>query len=73
MQRHNRIRIVLAEKDLRNNFLAQRLDVNDATVSRWCSNTAQPRLPMLYRIADALEVDVRDLLLPNAGRPKSDQ
>ena len=65
MQRYNRIRIVLAEKDLRSAFLVEKLDVASGTVSRWCSNSAQPRLPMLYRIANALEVDVRELLVPN--------
>lgn len=69
MQRYNRIRIVLAEKDLKNKWLAERLGTNAATVSKWCSNSVQPRLPMLYRIADALEVHICDLLIPNDKAP----
>ena len=65
MKRYNRIRIVLAEKDLKNRWLSDQLDVNPATVSKWCSNAIQPRIPMLYRIAEVLEVDARSLLIGN--------
>lgn len=64
MQRYNRIRVVLAEKDLMNKDLANALDINPATVSKWCANMVQPRIPMLYDIAKALDVEIYDLLRP---------
>lgn len=60
----NRIKAVLAEKGKTNNWLAQRLGRNINTVSKWCTNKMQPTLDSLYEIADALDVDVRELLKP---------
>lgn len=59
----NRLKVVLAEKDVSNNWLAEKLDKNKNTISRWCNNVQQPSLEMLYEIATALEVDVCDLLV----------
>ena len=58
----NRLKIVLAEKKRTNKWLAEQIDKDQATVSKWCTNTAQPGLETLITIADALEVDVKDLL-----------
>lgn len=58
----NRLKVVLAEKRRTNKWLAQQLDKDPATVSKWCTNTAQPSLETLSEIADCLEVDVKDLL-----------
>jgi len=58
----NRLKVVLAEKKRTNKWLAEKLDKDQATVSKWCTNTAQPTLEMLLRIAEVLEVDVKDLL-----------
>ena len=58
----NRLKVVLAEKKRTNKWLAEQLDKDQATVSKWCTNTAQPTLEMLLRIAEVLEVDVKDLL-----------
>ena len=43
---------------------AEKYGVTQATVSKWCTNTSQPSLEMLMRIAEALEVDMKDLLWP---------
>ena len=58
----NRLKIVLAEKKRTNKWLAEQLCKDQATISKWCTNTSQPTLEMLVKIADVLEVDVKDLL-----------
>lgn len=60
----NRLKVVLAEKKRTNKWLAETLGKDQATVSKWCTNTSQPSLEMLLRIAEALEVDMKDLLWP---------
>ena len=60
----NRIKVVLAEKSLTNKWLAEKLGKDQATVSKWCTNNAQPSLEMLLKIASVLQVDVRELLRP---------
>ncbi|MGL5980560.1 MAG: helix-turn-helix transcriptional regulator [Phocaeicola sp.] len=58
----NRLKVVLAEKKRTNKWLADVLDKDPATVSKWCTNSAQPGLETLLKIAHALEVDVKELL-----------
>ena len=58
----NRIKVVLAEQDKTNRWLAEAIGKNEATVSRWCSNKAQPSIDVFRQIAEALDVDVRALL-----------
>jgi len=62
---YNRLKAVLAENGRTNNWLADKLDRNISTVSRWCTNDMQPTMESLYEIAEALDVDVRELLVPN--------
>ena len=58
----NRIKVVLAEKNHTGKWLAEKLGKNEATVSRWCSNSAQPSLEVLIKIADILKVEPGTLL-----------
>ena len=58
----NRIKAVLAEKQLSGKWLANEIGRTENTFSRWCSNKVQPSLENLLEIAKALKVDVRDLL-----------
>ena len=58
----NRIKLVLADKKRTNKWLAEQLGVDPATVSKWCTNSAQPNLENLMEIAKVLEVDVKELL-----------
>ena len=58
----NRIKVVLAEKGKTNRWLAERIAKNETTISRWCSNKAQPSVAVFGLIAEALDVDVRVLL-----------
>jgi transcriptional regulator with XRE-family HTH domain len=58
----NRIKVVLVEKGRTNKWLAERLGVAAPTVSKWCTNDAQPSVETLMQIARLLEVKVDDLL-----------
>nr|WP_314698446.1 helix-turn-helix transcriptional regulator [uncultured Prevotella sp.] len=58
----NRIRVVLAEKQITNRWLAELLGVTDMTVSRWSTNKVQPSVSQLVEIAKLLEVDIKDLI-----------
>ena len=58
----NRLKVVLADKKRTNKWLAEQLGKDPATVSKWCTNKAQPNLETLIQIAACLEVDVKDLL-----------
>ena len=58
----NRIKVMLAEKEKTNKWLAEQVGKDPATVSKWCTNTAQPSLEMLLQIAKVLNVEVKDLL-----------
>ena len=58
----NRIKVMLAEKKKTSKWLAEQLNVNPATVSKWCTNASQPSLETLVKIADLLEVNYTDLL-----------
>jgi putative transcriptional regulator len=59
----NRLKAVLAEKGKTNLWLSDKLGVNKTTVSKWCTNDVQPTMETLFRIAAALEVDARELLV----------
>ncbi len=58
----NRLKVVLAEKKRTNKWLAEQLGKDQAMVSKWCTNTTQPSLEMLMKIAKVLEVEVKELL-----------
>ena len=59
----NRLKVVLAEQGRTNKWLAEKLDKNTATISRWCTNEMQPSLESLVKIAETLNVNVRELLV----------
>ena len=63
MEDINRIKIVLFEKKRTGAWLAEQLGVNPSTVSKWCTNSSQPDLGNLLKIADLLEVDIKELLV----------
>lgn len=58
----NRIKVVLVEKKKTNKWLAEQLSKDPATVSKWCTNTSQPDLKTLIKIARLLEIDIRELI-----------
>ena len=62
----NRLKVVLAEKKIKNRQLAEKLGKDEATISKWCTNNLQPNLEMLIKIAQVLEVEVQELIrVPN--------
>ena len=61
----NRLKIVLVEQNKTGKWLAEQLGKSSSTVSKWCSNTVQPGLYTLEKIAKLLDIDKRDLLTPN--------
>lgn len=62
----NRLKIVLVEKKRTSKWLSEQLKINPSTVSKWCTNSSQPDLANLMRIAKLLEVDIRELLNTNS-------
>ena len=58
----NRIKVVLVEQQRTNKWLAEQLDRDPATISKWCTNKVQPDVQTLSKIADLLSIDIRDLL-----------
>lgn len=63
IERRNRLKIVLTVQNRRGKRLAGQLDKNEAIISRWCSNSAQPPLEMLVKIASVHNVNTKDLLI----------
>jgi putative transcriptional regulator len=60
----NRLKAVLAEQNKTNKWLAEKLDKNETTISRWCTNEVQPSMDNLVVIAYLVKVDIRDLINP---------
>ena len=55
----NRLKVVLVENKRTNKWLSEQLGKDQATVSKWVTNSSQPSLNMLIKIAKVLEVDIR--------------
>lgn len=53
---------MLAEEQKSNKWLAEQLGKDQATISKWVTNSSQPDLKNLLRIAKTLNVDVARLL-----------
>lgn len=67
---YNRIKAVLAEQSKTNLWLADTLSKNKATISKWCTNEIQPSVETLFLIANALNVEAKDLLVSNKIKEK---
>jgi len=61
----NRIKEVLESKGIMQKWLAQQIGKSYNMVNSYVQNRRQPSLDVLYRIADILDVDVKDLLISN--------
>ena len=64
----NRLKVVLAETKRTNRWLAKQLGKDQATVSKWCTNTSQPSLETLFLIAECLGVKVQDLISKDTSK-----
>lgn len=58
----NRLKAVLAEQQKTGKWLAEQIGKSNCSVSKWCSNSAQPDLNTLDIIAKILNVDIRTLI-----------
>ena len=63
IRRYNRIGEILEDRGTKQIWLARQCGVTSSVVSKWVYNSAQPRLPMLYRVAEVLGVSVCELLV----------
>jgi len=63
IQRYNRLKIVLVEKERTGTWLSEQMGHSISTVSRWMTNKVQPSVEQLYEIARHLDVDVKELLV----------
>ena len=68
MAKINRLKVVLVEKERSGKWLAEQLGKSTCTVSKWCSNTTQPDLNTLNKIASLLSVNVKELLNDNINQ-----
>lgn len=64
----NRIKEVLQERGIKQTWLAEKLGKSFKIVNSYASNRVQPPLETLYRIAEILDVDVKELLISNKER-----
>lgn len=58
----NRLKVVLAEKNKTNRWLAEQLGKSEVTISRWCTNEVQPSMETFLQIAILLNIDIKELI-----------
>ena len=61
-EKYNRIKSVLAEQEKSSLWLAEQINRDKSTVSRWCTNDMQPSIETLFLIAKKLNVTAKELL-----------
>lgn len=61
----NRIKEVLDERGIKQTWLADQLGKSYNMVNAYVQNRQQPRLEILYEIANILKIDVKELLKSN--------
>ena len=61
----NRIKEVLDEKGIKQTWLADKLGKSFNMVNAYVCNRKQPSLETLYKIAELLQVGVKDLIVDN--------
>ena len=67
----NRLKVVLAEKNKTNKWLAEQLGRDRATISKWVTNYAQPSLEAMIQIAQCLGVGIEELVrMPEPQKPE---
>ena len=62
MEDINRLKVVLVEKKKTSKWLSEQLGITPSTVSKWCTNTTQPDIETLIRIAQLLDLEITDLV-----------
>jgi transcriptional regulator with XRE-family HTH domain len=64
----NRIKEVLTERGIKQTWLAEKLGKSFKIVNAYACNRQQPPLDTLYRIAEVLQVSVKDLLVEDKDK-----
>ena len=64
----NRIKEVLDEKGYTQAWLAEQLGKSYNIVNGYCNNNRQPRLEDINKIANILDIDVRELIISNKNK-----
>ena len=59
----NRIKEILKDKGISQTWLAEKMDKSYPTINEYARNKRQPSLEDLYKIAEILNVEVKDLLI----------
>ncbi len=67
----NTIKKVLKRQGRTQKWLSDRVGKSYVAVTNYCNNNTQPTIPVLFQIAELLDVDVRDLLI--STKTKSEQ
>ena len=60
----NRIKLVLKDQGRTQTWLAEKIEKSYVVVTKYCNNHTQPSLPVLKKIAEVLDIDIRELLVP---------
>ena len=60
----NRIKVVLKEQGRTQTWLSEKIGKSYVVVTNYCNNNSQPSVEILRKIAEVLDVDVRELLVP---------
>ena len=61
----NRIKEVLEQKGIKQIWLAEKLEKSYNMVNSYAQNRRQPSLEALYKIAEILDVDIKELIISN--------
>lgn len=67
----NRLKVVLAEKNISSKWLSEQLGVSRSTVSKWVTNSTQPRIETIEKLAIILDIDYTELLCLERKVPNS--
>ena len=60
----NRIKEVLKDQGRTQTWLAEKIQKSYVVVTKYCNNHTQPSLLVLKKIAEVLDIDIRELLVP---------
>ena len=66
----NRIKVVLEEKGIKQKWLAEQLGKSYNMVNSYIQNRQQPRLEILFEIAQILNVGVKELIQEKSKNEK---
>lgn len=64
----NRIKAVLVERDKSQQWLAEQIGKSFSTVNAYCCNRQQPSLEILDKVAECLNVDMKELIIERSER-----